>query len=126
MSVYIPGIDMPKSCNECRFFVDAWCYALEVDDWRNAYNKPQEGKRLDGCPLIPVPDHGRLGDLDDVINDVRHYLCEGCSDYFGPDAKTESCDYCRGTMLIKAIERKSSIIPAEGEDYEVPAEEGET
>ena len=58
--IYIKGMEMPKSCNECRFFVDAWCYALEVDDWRNAYNKPHDGKRLDGCPLIPVPDHGRL------------------------------------------------------------------
>ena len=61
--IYIPGMEMPKSCNECRFFVDAWCYALEVDDWRNAYNKPQEGKRLDGCPLIHVPDHGRQDGL---------------------------------------------------------------
>ena len=66
-------------------------------------------------PLVHVPEHERLGDLDDVINDARHYLCEGCWDYFGLDAKTESCDYCGAMKLIKAIERKPSIIPADKE-----------
>ena len=74
--IYIKGMEMPKSCNECRFFVDAWCYALEVDDWRNAYNKPQEGKRLDGCPLIHVPDHGRLIDGDKLPAEMYRSFVE--------------------------------------------------
>lgn len=103
--IYIPGIDMPKSCNECRFFVDAWCYALEVDDWRNAYNKPQEGKRLDGCPLIPVPDHGRLIDADALL---RH---KGVRDY--------KYDYETGNVYVEiddicgAIDNAPTVIPAE-------------
>ena len=66
MGVYIKGMEMPKSCAECRFFVDVWCYAFEADDWRNAYNRPPKGERLDNCPLVPVPPHGRLVDADRI------------------------------------------------------------
>ena len=67
MSVLIKGMEMPTSCSECRFFVDAWCYAFKADDWRNAYNKPPNGERLDNCPLVPVPPHGRLIDADFLL-----------------------------------------------------------
>lgn len=103
MSVYISGMEMPK---------EAGTYRIEFDQCGNPYLLSENGD-LGLWHIISVPDHGRLGDLDDVIKVVRHYLCEGCGDYLGPDAKTESCDYCRGTMLIKTIERKSSIIPAD-------------
>ena len=59
MSVRVKGMEMPTSCDECRFFVDAWCYAFKAEDWRNAYNKPPTGKRLDNCPLIEA-DEGEL------------------------------------------------------------------
>lgn len=51
MSVLIKDMKMPESCSECRFFVDAWCYAFDAEDWRNAYNKPPDGERLKDCPL---------------------------------------------------------------------------
>lgn len=66
MSVLIKGMEMPISCYECRFFVDTWCYAFKADDWRNAYNKPPKGERLNNCPLVPVPPHGRLIDADTI------------------------------------------------------------
>lgn len=99
MSVYIKGMEMPTSCNECRFFVDAWCYALEFDDWRNAYNKPPEGERLSGCPLIPVPDHGRLIDKDVMCKECRRVAEEYDGIY--PD-----CTYCPANLA-------PTIIPAE-------------
>lgn len=113
--IYIPGMEMPTSCAFCRF-----CDGLADTQVGTCAFCMVDGKYRDArtnyaCPLVPIPEHGRLGDLDDVINDVRHYLCEGCWGYLGPDAKTESCDYCGATMLIKAIERKSSIIPADRE-----------
>ena len=68
MSVLIEGMEMPKSCSECRFFVDAWCYAFKREDWRNAYNRPPKGEKLKHCPLIEVPDgHGRLIDEDALL-----------------------------------------------------------
>lgn len=106
--VYLKGMEMPKRGHTVTLTIlGGGEVCVQYYDCKPHLTVPIVYK------AVPVPDHGRLGDLDDVINDVRHYLCEGCSDYFGPDAKTESCDYCRGTMLIKAIERKSSIIPAE-------------
>lgn len=94
--IYIPGMEMPTSCNECRFFVDAWCYALEVDDWRNAYNKPPEGERLDSCPLVPVPPHGRLIDADALAERFWDGQC-----YF-----TEA--------IKRKLQSAPTIIPAEG------------
>lgn len=54
--ILIRGMEMPESCYECRFFVDTWCYAFKAEDWRNAYNKPAKGKRLNNCPLAPAAD----------------------------------------------------------------------
>ena len=64
MSVYIPGMEMPKSCDECRFDNDVYCLAY-----------PQSADMIydiaDGipqfCPLIAVPDHGDLIDRDMVL-----------------------------------------------------------
>lgn len=66
--------------------------------------------------LVPVPDTGDLVRRDDVISDVRHYICEHCGDYFGPDATTESCDYCGAAMLIKAIKKTATGIHADKEE----------
>lgn len=60
MSVYIKGMEMPDSCNHCRFAVDGWCYA---------YGKPNVDALANNgvtnwCPLVPVTPHGRLIDAD--------------------------------------------------------------
>lgn len=53
MGIYIRGVDMPMSCGECLDI--GWHYVFEcrLDD-------AEEGKRLETCPLFPVPPHGRL------------------------------------------------------------------
>lgn len=100
MSILIKGMEMPDSCYDCRFFVDAWCYAFGIDDWRNAYNKPPKGERLDNCPLVEVPtQHGRLLDADDVF----HVL----TDYYH-----HSTDFQR-EALKEALARVSNIIDGE-------------
>ena len=73
MGVYI-SMDMPKCCDTC-----FWCgvfYGEQGDNyyycgalWQKFKSKkycikhPRKG-RLGNCPLIPVPDHGRLVDAD--------------------------------------------------------------
>ena len=64
--VYIKGLEMPESCLDCKVHY-VWgsgrpqCLITgEFIDDRNAYKQ----KRLEDCPLVPVPDHGRLIDLD--------------------------------------------------------------
>ena len=55
--IYIPGMEMPKSCGKC---LDVgWHYVFEcvLDD-------VECGERRTDCPLIPVQPHGRLIDAD--------------------------------------------------------------
>lgn len=53
-------MDMPKRCNECPMIN---C----VHDNQGYYPRP------DKCPLLELPPHGRLGDLDRLEGEIR--LC---------------------------------------------------
>ena len=67
--VYIPGMKMPTSCDECPLFnldIDGGCYCTKYFVIRK---KDQD--RPDWCPLIEVPPHGRLIDADDKINQLK-------------------------------------------------------
>lgn len=64
MSVLIKGMEMPTSCDECRLFVDYGC--VPQNQW---VNEEGTNKRLDNCPLIELPPHGRLIDADALIDD---------------------------------------------------------
>ena len=72
--IYIPDRPMPEHCGEC-FSYHAlfgrdicWC-----GNGRRIELKPNE--RPDWCPLIPVPDHGRLIDANALENDLKRQ-CE--------------------------------------------------
>lgn len=67
MGVYIKGMEMPMSCRQCSLYLQS------MDSERNVYeNCAVTAKsynwglttRPSDCPLVPVPQHGRLGDLD--------------------------------------------------------------
>lgn len=112
MSVYIRGMEMPKKCADCRFFHyeghDAFCCKalkeLIYDD--GEVFKPWK-KRLKNCPLIPVPEHGRLGDLDAAVELAMQY----CPDDDGACSKAGS-DL---RELLDEIEGLPTIIPADKE-----------
>ena len=54
--VYIPNMKMPESCDVC------WAeYSYEICN-----------SHSENCPLIPVPDHGRLIDADVLEADNWH------------------------------------------------------
>lgn len=64
MSIYI-HMDIPKSCWDCPFHEDDVCYPGKMSINRDHWND-----RSPHCPLIEVPEHGRLIDadaLDDVV-----------------------------------------------------------
>ena len=66
MSVYIKGMEMPKYCNVCPMqLVDksgelTYCVLTRFLTrwWEYDRRQSSEGH----CPLVPVPDHGRLID----------------------------------------------------------------
>ena len=65
MSVIIKGMDMPKSCDECRFcndtcngFYPYYCYLLN-----ESYSSCEQFKQH--CPLVEIPkNHGDIVDLE--------------------------------------------------------------
>lgn len=56
--IYIPGMEMPKSSGK---------YRIEFDSCGNPYLLSDSGD-LGLWHLVPVPDHGRLVDVDEVCN----------------------------------------------------------
>ena len=74
MSILIKGMEMPKNCLECTFYrktdpiYDYCCISSAVP----------KGYVPEDCPLIPVPDHGRLIDANalEEKTDDRYSLGE--------------------------------------------------
>ena len=93
--VYIKGMEMPTSCGYCRFRYDGICHALQKTQYQR-----------EDCPLIPVPPHGRLGDLDKLENGLRHM-----AKYQHDERQQGILGCCETIRLAHTI---------------IPAEEGET
>ena len=64
--IYISGMEMPKNCADCSFEIFERCGALYgvllPGDYYNKYTE-----RPEFCPLVAVPDHGRLIDADALM-----------------------------------------------------------
>ena len=110
MSVYIKGMEMPHNCDECRL-----CAFIPVGDY-GLYRKclPLNAKakitiRRADCPLLPVPDHGRLIDADFIVKRLRKQIQD-----VGADTELAN----RGREFISIIGAVSTIIPADKEERE--------
>lgn len=69
--IYIPGMEMPKSCFECnlkKIWEDGVQCLVNKGLWMDCDSKHK------ACPLIPVPDHGRLIDADALIDDMANMI----------------------------------------------------
>ena len=67
MSILIKGMKMPKNCMLCSFCVEEADPANgEMCLVTGKLMPPCNHERLDDCPLIEVPPHGRLIDADAV------------------------------------------------------------
>lgn len=102
--IYIPGMEMPKNCMLCSFCVEEADPANgEMCLVTGKLMPPCNRERLDDCPLVPVPDHGRLIDADALLNDKG--------------VGTQIAGW--GKMYHEtAIEYAPTIIPASGGDAE--------
>lgn len=72
MRILIKGMEMPTRCEECPF-----CIALGLKSTPlcsvTGYRVLGHGKaRLDNCPLVPVPPHGRLIDAEALMGRIEH------------------------------------------------------
>ena len=58
-ALIIIGVNPPKSCYACSWYNKVEC---PVNDGRYYYR----AQRHPSCPLVELPPHGRLGDLDEL------------------------------------------------------------
>jgi hypothetical protein len=100
-------MEMPVSCYKCclkqRNGMDIVCHVTHERFSVADVNILEY--RLDSCPLVPVPDHGRLGDLDAL----HKLFLEKGKEYNGVG----------GAMVAAAawcIANAPTIIPAEKEE----------
>ena len=101
MSVLIKGMEMPKSCAECRFYGE-YCWAKGDE---NRYSKLP-------CPLVPIPPHGDLIDRDDLSKRLNK-LCDRVCQY-SKAQRSVMCGACPlGDGFIVVEDDAPTIIEAE-------------
>lgn len=106
MGVYIKGIEMPIRPSLCPFYSsDPLGVRKPYCDIKSVCNG------FDDCPLIPVPPHGRLGDLDKLEQMFVDINNAPYSSFDGSDAFYSAEDAAQIIRLAPTI---------------IPAEEGET
>ena len=69
MSILIKGMEMPKSCGDCKAFV---CYRQWAGDLGECFcgitkNDAKAKEKNTDCPLVSVPLHGDLIDRDALM-----------------------------------------------------------
>lgn len=101
MSILIRGMEMPKNCKDCPFSDhEAWC--LIPGSWKERYYCPDD-ERSEYCPLVELPPHGRLGDLDKLMTEFM----DSDLDYLPRDDWKE---------VIQIVADADVIIEAEGSE----------
>ena len=71
MSILIKGAEMPKGCEDCSLNYDYYrCEALG-DKFDDREEIDMETQRLSDCPLVEIPPHGDLIDVDNLIEDIE-------------------------------------------------------
>lgn len=119
MGIYIPNMEMPKTCCQCDLKIydnemrwdensieqiGAWvCKRTREIIWNT--------QRGENCPLVPLPEgHGRLGDLD-KINASLEAMME-IEDNHNDAPYSWSHAY---TEMQSILDDAPTIVPAEGD-----------
>ena len=112
MAVYINGLQMPPNCWWCP--VKFWNDVEYICPFSHKHINSGDADRHDDCPLLPVPDHGRLIDADALKMKMQIGDCakEGCG-----ESKHRYGSYCwlddKGAMVCDAINEAPTIIEAD-------------
>lgn len=67
MGVYLPNMEMPKSCGKCKLFDGSHAIGLFAPlGWCRVNGKEifLLSEKANFCPLVPIPPHGDLIDRD--------------------------------------------------------------
>lgn len=102
MSVLIKGMKKPKNCYDCPLhYGHADCSYAEVR---------KHGSVLETiCPMVELPDHGRLVDADDVIAESR------CGDYWW-ETEEQVPGLLNEVPTVIPAERSVKVCPLSSDD----------
>lgn len=108
MSVLIKGMEMPSCCDDCWALDEYGDYPVcRITEEQRGCNFRIREKRMDKCPLVSVPPHGRLIDADALMNLIREHS-------YPLTAHFNSTDYGMFTIGIQqAVDETPTIIEAE-------------
>ena len=102
--IYIPGMEMPTRCENCVIFdpeMDECALIGKTPwSWEDETGISTIHRRPENCPLIPVPDHGRLIDADALIVQTNQHYAVLEDDWY---------------ITVRKIETVPTIIPADKE-----------
>ena len=99
--VYIKGMEIPDKCGHCRF-ADAF------DCWVDRQFIPTHDARRKDCPLIEIPPHGRLGDLDELYNHLNEW-------YLTHEHGFSETEKIYIMAMLSGVKDSPTIIPASEE-----------
>lgn len=116
--IYIKGMEMPRNCMDCCVYWDK-CPVWRMSEVCKDYS---DKVHLD-CPLIPVPDHGRLGDLGALREAVGEVELKARKEYYELSDAEKECEYEMGVwdgihMAAKIISTAPTIIPASKQEVD--------
>lgn len=112
MAEYVFKIDGEiKACHSDVYSQDGYCpfhfYAFNGGSHCSISNcKCTKTKRPEGCPLVEVPPHGRLGDLDALTEHIRNVYCKNCK------RSKVMCKACEYGDILDEIEEVPTILEA--------------
>ena len=115
MSILIPG-KMPTRCWDCPMCYDMMACTITGLNWyRDTVDlsiDPVE-ERMPNCPLIELPPHGRLGDLDALAAKDNADYEDAMASIADVSTRSMVCQLHYGAQ--KMIRDAPTIIPAEGD-----------
>ena len=103
MAVLIKGMEMPRKCIRCPVNVYGRCL---VNDDKDVSKATADAVRDKDCPLVPVPPHGRLIDVDKVLDELAHNLGIRSLDYLTPSERA----------IVSWFRDAPTIIPADSDE----------
>ena len=79
--ILIKGMEMPKTCADCRFAIDSYgslteckCAVLGFGIYKYM-TRGTKLERHDDCPLVALPEHSDLIDRDELLTDLADRIC---------------------------------------------------
>lgn len=106
--ILICGMEMPNCCDNCWALDDFGDYPVcRITGEQRGYNFRTREKRMDKCPLVPVPPHGRLIDADKMERDMSNTVQGDIRGYPYSDTLWD--------MAFRWIDHQPTIIEAEEE-----------